>query len=191
MVVIGKEIMLKSVYFLINIYGIIFFLRLIFMSNHRKLFIVKLLFLVAFVFFAGFYVFMCAKKANATVKRDKGLTLYLPAKNKGYNYQFSSEFILKKVAEKKQIKVELTGETSQDLQRLQFIRQQARQLQFTHDMGTVLHVHFSKRCTYGEFESLADMMAEDQHKLYAILDNYFYIFGEPSGDSLKNGMVSL
>lgn len=183
--------MVKWIYFLLIIYGIIFFLHLIFMNKHRKNFIVKLLFLVAFIFFAGFYVFMNVKQANATVKNDKGLKLYLPGKNKGYNYQFSSEFVLKKVAEKKKIRVELTGETSQDLQRLQFIRQLARQLQFTHDMGTVLHVHFSNSCNYGQFVSLADMMAADQHKLYAIVDNDFYIFGEPSGDSLKNGMVSL
>ena len=86
--------------------------------------------------------------------------------------------MLEEISHKKIILVELKGNTEEDRKRFEFIRQEARRLEYTCDTTSVIDVCFLKESTYGQFVYLTDMMQEDKHKRYGIAGDDFYIFGE-------------
>ncbi len=104
------------------------------------------------------------------------MRLFLP-KDLGHQ-MYSMEAVMEEISRKKIILVELKGNFEEDKKRFEFIRQEARRLKYTYDTTSVLHVHFPKESTYGQFVYLNDMMQEDKHKRYLVTDNEFYIFGE-------------
>jgi hypothetical protein len=147
------------------------------MIASKRTFFASIFFLSAFVLAAVVYMFGSShQKSSLVTKDDKALRLFLPTDN-GFR-KYSTQALLEEIKHKKIIRVELTGVAEEDEKRFQFIRQEARRLQYTYDTTSVLHVHFRKESTYGQFVYLTDMMTEDHHKRFGITNDDFYIFGE-------------
>ncbi|MBO9203572.1 MULTISPECIES: hypothetical protein [Niastella] len=64
-------------------------------------------------------------------------------------------------------------------EKLAFIGQEAQKLMFYHDTTQVIKVVFSDKSTYGEFIQLINLMQKNSIKRYVLLNNGFYIFGDP------------
>ena len=137
----------------------------------------SILFLTALAFSAAIYLFKSTHQQKTLItKENTALRLFLP-KDLGHQ-MYSMEAVMEEISRKKIILVELKGNFEEDKKRFEFIRQEARRLKYTYDTTSVLHVHFPKESTYGQFVYLNDMMQEDKHKRYLVTDNEFYIFGE-------------
>jgi len=137
----------------------------------------SVLFLTALVILAVVYLFKSTHQQKILIaKETTALRLFLPT-DFGYR-KYSTQALLDEIRHKKIILVELQGNPDEDKKRFEFIRQEARRLEYTYDTTSVIHVRFPKESTYGQFVYLTDMMQEDKHKRYGITGDDFYIFGE-------------
>ena len=112
----------------------------------------------------------------------------MPAEHPGTNpyiKQFSTSEILQewKKQHKKIIQIDLTGDEEEDKRRFDFIRTEARRLEYTCDTTTILKIHFTDKNTYDQFAELLNILHKDRHKRYTFFRDDFYILGEPLSET--------
>ena len=132
-----------------------------------------------------FFVFLdrLAEMGNSIYPPQTALRFIVPPDDSDkseFGKKFSGSGTLKNWKKEKKIfiRVDLTGELSEDKKRMEFIRNEARRLQYTYDTTHILKVHFSEENTYGQFVELVNMMNKDRHKRYTFFKDDFYILGE-------------
>jgi len=74
--------------------------------------------------------------------------------------------------------VYLDDNHSLNVEKLDFIAQEALKLKFYHDTTQIIKVQFTEEATYGEFVQLVNSMQMNSIKRYILFNNSFYIFGE-------------
>lgn len=162
----------------------------------KKILYVNIFFLLILIFTAVLFKFKSAKNSDLPIKDEKVLKFILPLDDVSdypYGLTYSTKHILERVRREKIIRIGMIGNFQEDQKRFEFIRQEARRLKYTCDTTDVIQVHFINENTYGQFVYLVNMMIEDQHKNYVLINDDFYIFGErPSlPDSLKKQMIGM
>jgi hypothetical protein len=168
-------------------------------STSKLNFYFNTLILLAIVSAAVYFKYLLElnHSSSQSLKNKTVLRLFLPRENKpnddSFLVMFSEKFLLNQMKKKKLMKIDLTGNYQQDLKRFEFIRHEARRLKYTYDTTAVIQVHFMDENTYEQFVYLVNMMADDQHKRWAILNDDFYILGEnpPVIDSIKIKMLDM
>ena len=159
------------------LYGKVICLNLIDMIASKTTPYASILFLAALFLSAAIYINKSTHQQKILVAKEiKALLLFLPTDVGDRKY--STQALLEEVSHKKIIFVKLKGDPDEDRKRFEFIRQEARRLEYTNDTASVIHVRFPKESTYGQFVYLTDMMQEEKHKRYGITGDDFYIFGE-------------
>jgi hypothetical protein len=114
------------------------------------------------------------------IKTPTVLKLFIPADDKLPNqYRFSSHSLKAQLKGKKINTVYLNGDHKLNAQKLEFIAYEALKLEFYNDTTQIIKVRFTDEATYGEFTQLVNIMYRDDHKRYALLENDFYILGDP------------
>ena len=129
--------------------------------------------------------YQAAKKTNV-------IRLFLPNLCKdanSFNSRFSENSVLQEVRKKKVIRVELTGDYSEDYKRFSFIRSETQRLKYSNDTTTIMQVHFTNENSYGQFVYLISFLLEDHQKRYALVQNDLYIFGEKNNKTHSEASI--
>jgi len=164
------------------------------MSRRRKFSYIELLALMGFQILL-FLAFMDrVSDVDSIYKHGTILRLTIPdyePNNDSSFIKFSATDILKewKRNNKKIITVDLTSDNTDDQKRLNFIRNEARRLEYTYDTTEVLKVHFLDENTYGQFVTLISMLHADKHKRYMLFKNDLYISGSPPPEPIDSSKI--
>jgi len=142
-----------------------------------------------------FFVFLDElAEIDSMYTKETILRIFLPtdkrSKNK-FEMLFSGPDILDQWKKEKKIfiRIDLTGELSEDKKRMEFIRNEARKLKYTDDTTHILKVHFTDENTYGQFVELVKIMTEDHHKRYMLYKDDFYISGETPPQQIDSAKI--
>ena len=160
------------------------------MKNFARTFsYVQLICLAGFQFIL-FFIFLdrLAEAINTVYPPQTALRLALPSEDSdqsefGKQFSGSASLIKWKKERKIFIRVDLTGELSEDKKRMEFIKIEAGRLKYTYDTTHILKVHFTDENTYGQFVELVNTMNKDRHKRYVFYKDDFYILGENPPES--------
>jgi len=124
-----------------------------------------------------FYMYQPAEKKQNVLK----LTIPQedqPEEPSPFIMRFSRAAVMAELRGKKINTVYYDEDHSLNARKLEFIEHEALKLKFYHDTTQVIKVHLSADNTYGELVQLINAMYKNKQKIYALLDNDFYIFGE-------------
>lgn len=114
------------------------------------------------------------------IKIPTVLKLFIPTDDYSPGlYSFSRYAVKAQLKGKKINTVYLDGDRILNSKKLDFVANEALKLKYYNDTSQILHVKFSEETTYGELVQLVNIMYRDDHKRYALVDNDFYVFGNP------------
>jgi len=85
------------------------------------------------------------------------------------------QFIGKRLNKKKVIHFNFTGETPEDDKQTAVIQAEAKRLKYLGDTSSIIEIHLGSMSTYGRFVQMVNIMMKDDHKLYCLWKDNFYI----------------
>lgn len=103
---------------------------------------------------------------------------FVVPKDGNKNHLFTSFFLLNKIKNKKKIQIELNGDYLTNQKKIDLIKYEARKLKYTMDTLSVLDIRLTNETKYGELLQLIRICYEDNHKMFALVNNRFIILGE-------------
>jgi sulfur relay (sulfurtransferase) DsrF/TusC family protein len=131
-----------------------------------------------------FYLFLPKPKPDYT-----SFKLYIPSDEKPQKEEiaiFSKSNVYSSIKGKKIEQIQLhnvisdfASEEYYHLEKLQFISDEVKRLQFTNDTSTVLRVEFFDENTYADFMYVLNLALVYKYKRYVFMDDYIYFIPNP------------
>ncbi len=135
-----------------------------------------ILFITLIVFLSSTWILLINLQ-KTSLPKYRILKIIVPRDEKSY-YQFSSQYVLDLIKNKKKIKIELDDDKLTNQKKISLIQYEARKLKYTKDTNSVISVSITNKVSYSEIIQLINICYEDGHKRFALLKKRFIIFGE-------------
>ena len=125
----------------------------------------------------GIWTFYFYFRERFISKKETCLSIVVP-RDRNDDTRYSTAALLRQIANKKQIQIELDGDCKTNQKKMELIRYEARKLNYTKDTTTVINISLTNEMTYGDVVKLVDLCYADKHKKFALVKKSFLIFGK-------------